>query len=617
MTAVGPPLTHAKQGQAEPGTDSGREALVPDPQTEWAQLLLDSLVAAGVRAAVISPGSRSTPLVWAASNTAGLTCHCIIDERSAGFYALGQARISGLPSLLICTSGSALSNYFPAVIEARESGIPLIVLSADRPFELQHCGAHQTIDQTRLFGAYAPYHELGTPVADRDALLALRRTAWQSVQRSLDVPRGAVHLNFRAKKPLEPSDEPARFELPGLYPREPLARSRRSGVSDADLEKLLGLLDRSTSPLLILGASTPQEAPSPELVRRFADLTGSVVCAESVSQLRLALVDAGAGLACDSYDWLLAHPALSRQLAPDFVLQLGGTPVSAVLERLLSSRSAPPAFAICAESGWPDSLHQSAEILRARAPDLLEAACAALQRRPRAHRPRLELWRQAQLTARSVIDRHTASRFGEAAAVVEVCAALPRGSVLAIGNSLPPRLLDRYVASVDRSIRVCCQRGASGIEGALAGALGAASQTEEAVTLLVGDISFLHDIGSLWAAVPERAHAAPRAQPIVIVVLNNAGGRIFEQLPIAAKAGVALELWTTPHQMRLRGAAELYGIGYGEVSLREQLVTALAGAYRTSGVTLLEVRVEPSNVAESQRIVSAELEPLLLALRPG
>jgi 2-succinyl-5-enolpyruvyl-6-hydroxy-3-cyclohexene-1-carboxylate synthase len=135
------------------------------------------------------------------------------------------------------------------------------------------------------------------------------------------------------------------------------------------------------------------------------------------------------------------------------------------------------------------------------------------------------------------------------------------------------------------------------------------------VTLLVGDISFLHDIGSLWAARPERAQAAPRAQPIVIVVLNNAGGRIFEQLPIAAQAGVALEFWTTPHQMRLRGAAEVYGIEYAEVSQREQFVTALAGAYRTSGVTLIEVRVEPDNAAESQRFVSAELEPLLLALR--
>jgi 2-succinyl-5-enolpyruvyl-6-hydroxy-3-cyclohexene-1-carboxylate synthase len=588
---------------------------VSDPQSQWAELLLASLVAAGVRAAVISPGSRSTPLVWAASRTSGLVCHSIIDERSAGFYALGQARVTGLPSLLICTSGSALSNYFPAVIEARASGIPLLVLSADRPFEAQHCGAHQTIDQTRLFGAYAPYHELGTPVADREALLALRRTAWHAVQSSLDAPRGAVHLNFRARKPLEPGLEPASIALPELGPRPPLARAERTGMSEVDVDRLLALLEGSSCPLLICGASAEQDAPSAALVRRFADLSGSIVCIEAVSQQRLRLGgDAGNGLVCDSYDWLLGSPALSRAFAPDFALQLGGTPVSSALERLLSSRAAPIAVAICAETGWPDPLSQSAEILRARPTELLEAACARLEQRERQARPRLGLWREAQALARAAIERHTESVFGEAAAVVQLCGALPRGSLLAVGNSLPPRLLDRYVAATAADVQVCCQRGASGIEGAIAGAFGAATQCDAAVTLLVGDISFLHDIGSLWAAVPARTHAEPRVQPIVIVVLNNAGGRIFEQLPIAARPDAALELWTTPHQLRLRAAAELYGLAYAEVSERRQLGAALARAYAGPGVTLIEVLVEPDNAIRSQSALSAALEPRLLEL---
>ena len=181
--------------------------------------------------AVISPGSRSTPLVWAASQTPGLCCHCIIDERSAGFYALGQARLSGLPSVLICTSGTALSHYYPAVIEARASGTPLIVLSADRPFELQHCGAQQTIDQTRVFGNYAPFHELGTPVTDRDALFGLRRTAWQAVAEAVESPRGAVHLNFRARKPLEPSLDLAVVELPEAGQRQPGRRRAARAVA--------------------------------------------------------------------------------------------------------------------------------------------------------------------------------------------------------------------------------------------------------------------------------------------------------------------------------------------------------------------------------------------------
>ncbi|HTV21786.1 MAG TPA: 2-succinyl-5-enolpyruvyl-6-hydroxy-3-cyclohexene-1-carboxylic-acid synthase, partial [Polyangiaceae bacterium] len=292
-----------------------------DPQTQWAAVLLQGLVDAGVRSAVISPGSRSTPLVWAASHTPGLDCCCLIDERSAGFYALGQARISGLPSVVICTSGSALANYFPAVIEARESGLPLIVLSADRPFSLAHAGAHQTIDQTRLFGAYAPYHELGTPVADREALLGLRRTAWQAVRSSLDAPRGAVHLNFRAQKPLEPKSDPASIELPPFEPRPSLGRVERVAPSAGDVDRLLSLLARSESPLLVCGAASLHDAASPELVARYVELSGSVACVETVSQLRLAAPGVGAnGLVCDSYDWLLASPDLSRALRADFVL---------------------------------------------------------------------------------------------------------------------------------------------------------------------------------------------------------------------------------------------------------------------------------------------------------
>jgi 2-succinyl-5-enolpyruvyl-6-hydroxy-3-cyclohexene-1-carboxylate synthase len=572
--------------------------------------LLESLVQAGVRSAVISPGSRSTPLVWAASHTRGLDCHCLIDERGAGFFALGQARVSGLPSLLVCTSGTALANYFPAVIEARESGLPLIVLSADRPFELTHASAHQTIDQTRLFGAYAPYHELGTPIANREALLGLRRTAWQAVRQSLDAPRGAVHLNFRARKPLEPNVGPASTELPPLVPRAPLARVARTAPSPGDLDTLLELLEQSQCPLLVCGAQALHDAPSPALVSRYVELTGSVACVETVSQQRLAAVASGdRGLICDSYDWLLGDARLSRVLSPDFVLQLGATPVSTALERMLSDRDAPVACAVCAESGWPDPVHQSAVVLRARATDLLEAACAALERRTPPARPRLSLWREAQAVARSTLELHTAERFGEAAAVAEVSARLPQGSVLAVGNSLPPRLLDRYVAARARGIRVCSQRGASGIEGAVAGALGAATQADTPVTLLLGDISFLHDIGSLWAALPSRTQASPHRQPIVLVVLNNAGGRIFEQLPIAREPNAPIAWWTTPHELQLSAAAELYGVAYAAARDRAALRAGLAAAYARRGVSLIEVSVAPDSAARSQAEVAAALAP--------
>lgn len=593
-----------------------------DPQSQWAQVLLGSLVDAGVRDVIISPGSRSTPLVWAATRDPRLRCHCIIDERSAGFFALGQARISGVPSLLLCTSGSAPSHYFPAVIEARESGVPMIVLSADRPFELQHCGAHQTIDQTRLFGAYATYHELGTPIADRDALLGARRMARQAVAASLESPRGAVHLNFRARKPLEPRlGAASAIELADSRHRAPLASPPPREPTPADLEWLLSSLDESDCSLLICGAASIQDSPSSALVRRFVELSGCVVCPESVSQQRFGLsTDVQGGVVCDVYDWLLGCAPLKERLAPSFALQLGASPVSSSLERLIQDGADRLTYAICAESGWPDSLHKSAHILRSGASQLLERACAVLTSRPRrAPSNRLRLWEQATAMAGAAVRDHLALGFGEAAAVSTVVDCLPRESVLAVGNSLPPRLLDRYCPAAARGIRVCSQRGASGIEGAIAGALGAASLADAPTTSLVGDISFLHDVGSLWSARAERTHVAAPAHPLVIVVLNNAGGRIFEQLPIASYPDVSLHFWTTPHQLQLKAAAELYGIAFAQARDQSGLAAALRAAYSRRGVSLVEVVVDPDSAMLSLRCLTAELEPRLaeLASRGG
>jgi 2-succinyl-5-enolpyruvyl-6-hydroxy-3-cyclohexene-1-carboxylate synthase len=587
-----------------------------DPQSEWAQLLCGSLVEAGVREAIISPGSRSTPLVWAASRTPGLRCHCLIDERSAGFYALGQARISGMPSLLICTSGTALSHYYPAVIEAHAAGTPLIVLSADRPFELQHCGAQQTIDQTRIFGSYASFYELGTPVADRRALLGLRRIAWQAVASAIELPRGAVHLNFRAKKPLEPQHDTPFTELPKTAALLPLRRAAPRAVDQAELESLVAALSSSSCPLLICGALSIQDSPDPELVRRFVELSGSIVCAEAVSQLRFRLApDGTAGLVCSTYDWLLGSAVLKARLTPDFALQLGAAPVSTGLERLISVSEPGLRYTICAESGWPDPSHQAAQVIRASTSELLEAVCARLIAQKRSQRPaRVRLWQDAQRLALATVEEHLRSAFGEAAAVATVCAALPDPSVLAVGNSLPPRLVDRYCPSSARQISVCSQRGAAGIEGAIAGVLGAASVSATATTLLLGDISFLHDVGSLWAAQPDRSHAPPYEHPVVIVVLNNAGGRIFDQLPIATSPGVEMHWWTTPHALQFEAAAALYGIAYSRATKQRELSQALTAAYARPGVTLLEVVVDSDSASGSLRQISSQLEPQFAAL---
>jgi 2-succinyl-5-enolpyruvyl-6-hydroxy-3-cyclohexene-1-carboxylate synthase len=315
------------------------------------------------------------------------------------------------------------------------------------------------------------------------------------------------------------------------------------------------------------------------------------------------------------YDWLLGSPALRRHLTPDFALQLGASPVSSSLERLVQEGADGMAYGICAESGWPDPLHKSARVLRSGASELLSAACAALeQRKPRRPSSRVRLWKAANTVAAVAVRHHVAQGFGEAPAVAAVCDAVPESSILAIGNSLPPRLLDRYCPVSARGIDICCQRGASGIEGAIAGVLGAASQTSAPATLLVGDISFLHDVGSLWAAQPAHTHVVGPLRPIVIVVLNNAGGRIFEQLPIAAYPGVSLHFWTTPHQLELKAAADLYKLEFAQARDRTELALCLRAAYAHAGVTLIEIVVDPDSAMRSLRALTAELEPQLALL---
>jgi len=585
---------------------------VSDAQSHWAELLLTTLVEAGVRDAVISPGSRSTPLVWAACQIPTLRRYAIIDERSAGFYALGQARVSGRPSVLICTSGTAPSHYFPALIEARQSGVPLIVLSADRPFEQQHCGAQQTIDQAHLFGGYAAYHEIGTPLSDRAATLGLERLAWQAVATAVEAPRGPVHLNFRARKPLEPrvTERAANVARAATgAPRPRWTPAPPSRPAPEDIRELVDRLRASRCPLLVCGALALQESPSPELVRRFAAASGVVVCPESVSQLRFALdPEADQISVCDSYDWLLASPPLLERAAPDFVLQLGAAPLSAQLARLLEDSDGLELW-IAAEVGWPDPSHQCARIVRARPAELLLELSRELEGRPCRELSREQrLWRSASARARAVVAARLEHGFGEPEAVRALCAALPVASLLVVGNSLPPRLIDRYCPAAARQIRVLSQRGASGIDGLLAGALGSASQADAPTTLLCGDISFLHDVGSLWAASSERTHGPAWQHAVVLAVLNNGGGRIFDQLPMAKRAGEDQRYWTTPHDLRLRGAAELYGLPYWQVHEQDELEAALAAGYARPGVSLLEIVVDPHSAGARLQQLAAELE---------
>ncbi|HEY0464054.1 MAG TPA: 2-succinyl-5-enolpyruvyl-6-hydroxy-3-cyclohexene-1-carboxylic-acid synthase [Polyangiaceae bacterium] len=586
--------------------------------TEWSRLLLGTLARAGVEHVVLSPGSRSTPFAWAALNEPKLRCHSVWDERVAAFFALGQARVSGRPSLLVCTSGTAAANYYPAVIEASLAHLPLLVLTADRPFELQHASAPQAIDQLKLFGdSVRAFFELGTPDASPSALEGVLRSVAHAVQLAEHGNPGPVHLNARARKPLEPiaaDDSPSRLlreSVDALLARGPTLAAR--STLHGDVTRLARACAETARGLILLG---PEPAYRPEAARavaRLAEITGFPLLCEATSQARFQAELAPGVLGIDGFEWLLRSPSLRQRLSPDLLLSFGGTPTSGGYERWLSGGFSGQRFVI-AEHGFPDPHGLASELVRSSTEAAANDTVRSLQHARLQHEAERERfrhdWREANRQAWVAVDQELsrpAAPLSEACAVRTVLDHLPEPCQLVLGNSLPIREVDAYVPSSTRALRVLSQRGANGIDGLISGAAGAASLRPEPTVLLLGDVSFMHDLGGL-------AVAREAAGPFVIVVIDNGGGRIFEQLPIFEKLeqqADASRFWLTPPSAELAHAAQLFGFRFAKLGDRAGIAPALREATREPGVTVLQIVVDGSSARESERRVRAELESLV------
>lgn len=596
--------------------------MIPTLLTEWSRLLLGTLARAGVEHVVLSPGSRSTPFAWAALNEPRLRCHSVWDERVAAFFALGQARVSGRPSLLLCTSGTAAANYYPAVIEASLARLPLLVLTADRPFELQHSSAPQAIDQIKLFGdAARAFFELGAPDASPSALQGLLRSVAHAVHAAQNDDAGPVHLNARARKPLEPvqADDSAslalRESVDALLARGPTLTS--AAARHGEVTRLARACAEAARGLIVVG---PEPAYRPEAVRalvRLAEITGYPLLCEATSQARFRS-DLAPGVLCiDAFEWLLRSPSLRERLAPDLLLSFGGTPTSGSYERWLNGGFSGQRFVI-AEHGFPDPHGLANELVSSSTAIAANDTVRHLQHERLQHEGERERfrhsWAEANRQAWVAVEQELArpsARLSEACAVREVLDHLPDPCQLVLGNSLPIREVDAYVPARTCSLSVLCQRGANGIDGLISGAAGAASLRKEPTVLLLGDVSFMHDLGGL-------AVAREAAGPFVIVVIDNGGGRIFEQLPIFGQLeqhADASRFWLTPSGAELSHAAGLFGYRYLKLSERESISVALGEATSQQGVSVLQIVVEGSSARESEQRVRTALEALTGASR--
>ncbi len=585
---------------------------VADANRRLALTLVDELARAGLTDACLAPGSRSAPLALALAEHPAIRLHVHLDERSAAFFALGAAKAAGRPAAVLCTSGTAAANLHPAVVEADHGRAPLLVLTADRPPELRGTGANQAVDQVKLYGdGVRLFCEVGAPDAtaagpdDRGAGRYWRSLASRAWAAAMGPPAGPVHLNLAFAEPLLP--EPlAGAPAPGRPDGAPWTLAERPSLRPAPAE-IGGLRDAvraSQRGLLVVGWGAGLRLAA---VDAFAAAAGWPVLADPLSGARRGPA------AISTYDTLLRVEAFAADHRPDLVVRIGAGPTSKALTGWLDG--AVPQIVIDPEGGWPDPGRTATQRLVADPSALLEAVAAALSdgqgdagEAPRGPEGRMrrgqgwmQRWRAADAVARRAIDEllDGIEEPFEGRVARDLVAALPEGATLVVGSSMPVRDVDAFAAPRE-GLRLLANRGASGIDGLVATALGAAASSGGPTAALLGDLAFLHDATSVLGA-------ARRSPGAVLVVCDNDGGGIFSFLPQARLPAPYFEsLFVTPHGLDLAGLAAAAGIAAQRVTKASELVPALD---RALGSGRTEVLLVPSdrdaNLARHREVTAA------------
>jgi 2-succinyl-5-enolpyruvyl-6-hydroxy-3-cyclohexene-1-carboxylate synthase len=565
---------------------------------------VDELARAGVRHVCIAPGSRSAPLALTIAGHSALRVWMHLDERSAAFFALGMARALGEPVALLCTSGTAAANFFPAVVEARSACVPLVVLTADRPPELRGVGAAQTIDQHHLYGRYPKWFvEVALPDATPDLLRYARTLACRATATAMADPAGPVHLNFPFREPLVPSS----MEPPANASEIDILawRGRPDGAAWVTVERTIqaatgetmrhiaAKLTGARRPLLICGPQFDRGLAAP--LAALASAIGAPLLVDPLSQLRWGAHDRRSLI--DRYDTMLRDSNVASALNPDVILRIGGLPTSKALMQYFQRHAT--AHQIVVDAQWPDPTLLAAEVLHVEPRNLCAQLLAHISNEPGASiadASWLTSWRRLDAVAGASLAEYADSLAEpfEGAVLAQIAALIPADGTLFVSSSMPVRDLDSFAAGDDRPLRVLANRGANGIDGVVSSALGVAATREHndgPVVLVIGDLAFYHDMNGLLAA---RLHSLDAT----IVVLNNDGGGIFSFLPQAAKPVHFEQLFGTPHGMRFEPVANLYGARYRLADTLESLRVAVSEGIHGTGLHIVEIHTDRArNVA--------------------
>lgn len=578
---------------------------------------VEQLALAGLRHVVLCPGSRSTPLALLLADQNDMKIWTHVDERSAGFFALGLAKATEEPVALVATSGTAVANFLPAVTEAFFGRVPLLLLTADRPPELRDVGSNQTVFQAGIFGSHVKW-SVDMPVPEQtDTLVAYARAvAARAFAKAKAAPRGPIQLNFPLREPLIPLAAPARQEegpergrekydryaLAGRAPttKEPIGvRSGRAVLPKEDVTSLADELATTRRLLIVAGPDTPPESRT--VLLDLADRLGAPVLADPLSGLRTAgrLTDR----LIDAYDVFLRFERVRHAVPPSYVLRFGALPVSKPLQQYLQSCGDVPHIVVDEGGGWRDPMGVASRVLHVDGERLCRDVLGALEEGPppRAN-PWPLVWRRLNDIAREQIEEELSGlKAPFEGRVFDILARMPlEGVNLYVGNSMPIRDMDAFFPGVEGRVNVFGNRGVSGIDGLVSGALGVAASGTGPTLLVLGDLSFYHDLNGLLAA-------SMHGLDLTVVVIHNDGGGIFSFLPQAEHGRHFERLFATPTGLDFGPVVEMYGGRFLRTSDGERLQEGMAEGLKRPGLHVVEYVTDRRKNASCHRAMMAEV----------
>lgn len=527
-----------------------------------------------IKHAVISPGSRSTPISLLLMKHPDIKVHINVDERSAAFFALGIAKSTQEPVAIVCTSGTAAANYYPAIVEAKLSRVPLIVITADRPHELRDVGAPQTIDQLHLYGDHVKWYcEMALPEMTEISISYVRNVAKQSSMMAVTEPAGPVHLNFPVREPLLPDLAKDYFSIGRSDFCSDIGTRM---VSAAHIDTLVHLLADKERGIIVCGEMHDESFP--KAIVQLAEKLQYPLLADPLSQLRVQEYE---DQVIDCYDTFLRVEKAVDTFRPEVIIRFGPLPVSKALTLYMKKHKNVDVIAVDEGAGWRDPIGHITQMVYSNETIFCEQLSQSIiERTPTSWYAK---WKEINTkTKRGLLAIQQVEQLNEGRVFIELKKLLPSNANLFVSNSMPIRDCDTFFHGYEDGIKLLANRGANGIDGVVSTALGTSVDDNRPTVLVIGDLSFFHDMNGLLAAKMEKRN-------MTIIVINNDGGGIFSFLPQASEREYFEQLFGTPHGLDFSHAVTMYGGEFTRVQSWHEFEQIVKQSVVSVGLNVIEV----------------------------